>query len=375
MDDKSELEHLLANGYLVVGPIMSLSELTQRDSLANFLSVFSVTLSIKTLLDPVNRNSTLIMLRHPSTGQKIEIITSDHLVIRRAKAQQSYQEEPIGLLIRALCSALGGRYSHERIFHLDQLIASLDGLWNWQFKLGERVGTFEAIKRLETTDRGSAEEALDQLSHLLNFLAYRYQVGLYMQHSSISQIPRLEPTVSIGPEERMLPAVTEKDIHDIEIVLTSPKAVVAVKGLNQSYIENCMPSRLSMLWAAAEHVFSNKPERLLSNDEILCLFKAAETIESLRKDPQRLGDFKKALRNPDRLPLKSRNLRMAETIAPVMNISIEVAYSKVRRASELRGKNVHRLSQGWKDIEDSEKFLQEALLCYIAKSKVPEKED
>jgi hypothetical protein len=374
LGDDSQLDNLLANGYLIVGPVMFLSELTEN-SIANFLSVFSVSLSPQTLLDPSNRNRTLIMLRHPSTGHQIEIISSDDHVITRAKGQRSYQEEPIGLLIRALCSALGGRSSRERIFHLDQLIPSLNGLWNWQFNLGERVGTFEASKRLETTDRGSAEEVLDKLNHLLDFLAYLYQVGFYIQHLSISQIPRLEPTVSVGPEERMLTAVTKEDIHDIEVVLSSPKAIVAVRGLNQSYIENCMPSRLSMLWAAAEHVFSNKPERLLSNDEITSLFKAAEIIESLRKDPQRLGDLKKALQDPDRLPLKSRNLRMAEAIAPVMNITTEVAYTKVRTASKLRGKNVHRLSQDWKDIEDSEKFLQEALLRYIAKCKVPEKED
>jgi len=374
LDDESQLDNLLANGYLIVGPVISLSELTQN-SIANFLSVFSVSLSPQTLLDPSNRNRTLIMLRHPSTGHQIEIISSDDYVITRAKGQRSYQEEPIGLLIRALCSALGGRSSRERIFHLDQLIPSLNGLWNWQFNLGERVGTFEAIKYLETTDRGSAEEALDKLNHLLDFFAYLYQVGFYIQHSSISHIPRLEPTVSVGPEERMLTAVTKEDIHDIEVVLSSPKAIVAVRGLNQSYIENCMPSRLSMLWAAAEHVFSNKPERLLSNDEIASLFEAAKTIESLKKDPQRLADFKKALQDPDRLPLKSRNLRMAEAIAPVMNITTEAAYTKVRTASKLRGKNVHRLSQDWKDIEDSEKFLQEALLCYIAKCKVPGKED
>ena len=374
IDGESQLDNLLANGYLIVGPVMFLSELTQN-SIANFLSVFSVSLSPQTLLDPSNRNRALIMLRHPSTGHRIEIISSDDHVITRAKGQRSYQEEPIGLLIRALCSALGGRSSRERIFHLDQLIPSLNGLWNWQFNLGERVGTFEAIKRLETTDRGSAEEALDKLNHLLDFFAYLYKVGFYIQHLSISKIPRLEPTVSDGPEERMLTAVTKENIHDIEVVLSSPKAIVAVRGLNQSFIENCMPSRLSMLWAAAEHVFSNKPERLLSNAEITSLFKAAEIIESLRMDPQRLGDFKKALQDPDRLPLKNRNLRMAEAIAPVMNITTEVAYTKVRTASKLRGKNVHRLSHDWKDIEDSEKFLQEALLRYITKCKVPEKED
>ena len=151
LGDESQFDNLLANGYLIVGPVMFLSELTE-DSIANFLSVFSVSLSPQTLLDPSNRNRTLIMLRHPSTGHQIEIISSDDHVITRAKGQRSHQEEPIGLLIRALCSALGGRSSRKRLFHLDQLIPSLNGLWNWQFNLAERVGTFEAIKRLETTD-------------------------------------------------------------------------------------------------------------------------------------------------------------------------------------------------------------------------------
>ena len=375
MNDKSQLELLLDNGYHVVGPVKPLVELKQK-SFLNFISVFSIKLSQQILLDPSNRNKTLIMLRQPSTGQQIEIITSEDHIITMAKTQQNYQNETIGMLIRSRCCALGGQSSNERIFHLDQLVASLDGFCNWQFKLGETVGVFEATKRLETIDRGSAEEELVKLNQLLDFLAYFYQVGFHIQHSTISQIPRLEPTVSVGPTERMLTAITQKEIlPDLEVMLASPKALVAIKGLNQSYIENCMPSRLSMLWATAEHVFSSKPERLLSIDEITFLFKTAETIESLKKDKQRLEKLKNALNDPDRLSVKSRNLRMAENIALVMHISTNEAESKVRKASQMRGKNLHRLSQNWKDIEDSEKFLQEALLCYITKSKEHEMED
>ena len=50
-----------------------------------------------------------------------------------------------------------------------------------------------------------------------------------------------------------------------------------------------------------------------------------------------------------------------------MGISVDDAYHRVHTASELRGKHGHQLWKNWGDIEASEKFLQEALLCYLKK--------
>lgn len=372
MDKNFQIERLLTDGYLIVGPVIPIANL--YNSISKFLAVFDISDSRQTLLDPRNRDKTLIMLKHPSTKQRIQIITSDVTTINKALAQRRYQEEPIGLLIRAQCSALGGRSSDERVFHLDQLIPSIDGLWNWHFKLGKTVGTFEAIKRLETTNSFAAEKDLDSLSHLLGSLAYIYQVGFFIQHSTISKILRMETTVSWGPEERMLSAITKKEVQDIESLLASPEAIVAIKGLNQAYIENCMPSRLSMLWSAVEQVFSSRSEPLLNKKEIEALLKAADKIESLKADNKRLTNLSEALKNPDRLPLKSRNLRMAEAIASVLKMDFNMAYSKVKKASEMRGKNVHSLAQSWKDIKESEAFLQKALLAYIAATQVSKQE-
>lgn len=366
MDDSSQLEQLLTEGYQIVGPIKSIADLLHT-SISNFLAVFDITDGRKILLDPRNRSKSLIMLRNLSTQQRVEIITSDEQTINRALAQQSYQDEPIGLSIHAQCSALGGRSIDQKHFNLDQLIPSLNGLLNWQFKLSKTAGTFEAIKQLDTTNRADAVEELDKLEHLFDSLAYIYQVGFFIQHYNISYITRLGLTVFFGSEERMLQAITKKEFQGIEALLTSPEAIVAAKGLNQSYIENLMASRLSMLWSAAEDVFSSIPEHLLTKDEITDLLMAADKIVSLNKDTQRLNMLKESLHNPDRLPLKSRNLRMAEAIAPLMNINTEVAYSEVRKASKMRGKSVHGLSNN--DIpkmKESEAFLQKALISYIA---------
>jgi len=368
MDDHAKLERLLADGYLLVGYVLPFSKLTP-ESIANTISVFSIQLAPEILLDPSNKTKSLVMLRHSSTGQQVEIVTSNERTISRANEQLRYQREPIGTLIRARCAALGGRTSRQRIFHLDRLVASLKGLRGWDFKLGDTVGTFEIVIRLKSTDTGAIEETIDELQRLLDCLAISQQVGFHIQHCSVVAIPRLEPSVSIGPEERMLSPVTPVEVHNIVVGISSSKAMVAAEGLNQAYIENCMPSRLSRLWAAAEDVFGGKPELLLEEAEVKYLIGEANRIESLGNDPARLKKLKDTVSNPDRLPLKSRNERMADNIAPILSISIEEAYSKVRLASELRGKHGHQLLANWENIEASEKFLQEALLCYLRKQK------
>ena len=159
--------------------------------------------------------------------------------------------------------------------------------------------------------------------------------------------------------------------HDIVAAISSSEAVIAAEGLNQAYIEKCMPSRLSRLWVAVEDVFGGKPKPLLNEEEVKQLIAQARGIESLRNDSGRLQRLKDALSNPDRLPLISRNERMSDAIAPIMGISVKEAYSKVRLASELRGKHGHQLGANWKDIEASEEFLQEALRSYFTRQKMP----
>lgn len=366
MDDYAKLERLLADGYFVVGDVFHLAKLAP-ESMANFVSVFSIQLSPKILLDPSNKTMSLVMLRHLSTGHRVEILTSDERTISRADERLRYQREPIGTLVRADCSALGGRTSRQRIFHLDRLVASLKGLWGWDFKLGDTVGTFEVVIHLKSTDTGAIEETIDKLQRLLDCLAISQQVGFHIQHYSVVAIPRLGPSVSIGREEMMLSPVTTEEIHNIVAVISSSEAVVAAEGLNQAYIENCMPSRLSRLWAAVEDVFGGNPKLLLKEAEVRYLIDQAKGIESLRTDSDRLKKLREALSDPNRLPLVSRNERMADAIAPILSISAEEAYIRVRLASELRGKHGHQLLANWENIEASEKFLQEALLCYLRK--------
>lgn len=363
MDEYDKLEELLEGDYFVV-VVLPLSRITTK-TIDNIYSVFSIEFGMEILLDSSNSGKCLLMLRHKYSGHRVEILTSNEHAIKRANEQYEYQDESIGTIVRANCVALGGRSVSQRIFHLDDLVASLNDFSDWKFEL-KNFGTFEVVIQLDSIEDGDIEETINKLQCLLDCLAISQQVGFHIQHYSKSAIKRFNANISIGPEERSLEKVNLEEITNIEkIISISTEASTAARGLNQSFIENCLPSRLSMLWAASEHVFGSKAEKLLTDKEIGALISAANEIESLKEDKSRLDKFKETIRDPNRLPLENRNIRMAKAISQVMNLSEEDTYSKVRDASRLRGKHVHDISMNWKDIEISEKFLQKALLCYL----------
>jgi chromosome condensin MukBEF MukE localization factor len=97
MEDYAKLERLLADGYLIVGYVLPFSRFTP-ESIANTISVFSIQLAPEILLDPSNKTKYLVMLRHPSTGQQVEIVTSDKRAISRANEQLRYHKSRLALL-------------------------------------------------------------------------------------------------------------------------------------------------------------------------------------------------------------------------------------------------------------------------------------
>ena len=366
MDDYGELEKLHSAGYFIVGPLLQPGALSDTKRKA-FVSFFGVTTSYETLCDPANKDKFLVMLRYRSTGERREILTSDSRAMELVRKQLQYQEEPIGTVVHVRCAALGGRYSSQRIFHIDELLPSLDGIMGWKLVAGDFVGTFSGEKRLQSVDNNAAKEVLAEFDLLLDCLTILLEVGFYIQHYSISPITRcLAPTFGVwGPEETMLRSVSVKDIEIVQKLLSNPEASDAAKGLRQAYCESLPASRLWRMWAAVEDAFNTKPERLLEKGEVEDLMICAEGIEGLKGDSDRLMKLREALLSHVQLSRVGRNERIANKIASVMGISVEEAKEKVREASRIRGKHSHEFSADVEGVEDSEKFLQEALRRFL----------
>ena len=372
MDDYEKLERLLSEGYLIAEPVYPLGQLNPQ-SIDRFIRFFHFETAFEALLDPGNKDKLLVTLGHPNTGSRVEVLACDEATIARVNKQLDYQREPVGTVIHARCVVVDNSSRDRQACHgLDRLVASLDGLQGWRFTLlGNQPPTFGVEMRLESTDVRSVEEAKEALRRLLDYLAYSERIGFHIQDLVVGPIRRcsLNPYVlGIGPEERLLDAVTREEMAGIGSILARSKTRAAARGLNQAYVENYMPSRLSMLWAALEDVFSTKPQPLLSREERNALLNQAEQIATFKVDGDRLDRLKAALSDPDRLPKKGRNERIAQSIAPIIGTSEDKAYLELTKASRLRAKNVHKLSEDdWNAMAAAIGFLERVLRCYLDK--------
>lgn len=365
MEHVDLVNQLISQGYMVVGFVMPMNRFA-ADSVANSRTVFSIRTAVEELLNPRNRNKHLILLRRLSDGDQIELITDEMAAVNRANEQIAYQREPVGQIIRARCAVLGSEHDDERIFHVDRLIPSLNGLSEWEISMDETAGIFQAVLRLDNIEKDKALLAIERLEQLLNSLASVIGVGFRLQHHSIAHLMRADVSVSFGPTERNLQPLSQEQISRVEKMLSVDAALEAADGLNQSYVENLMPSRVARLWAAVEHLFSSEPKHLLSEDEIKELIACADRITPLANDDGRMKRLKEALKNPDRLSLKGRNERLADAIGPLVGITSAEALDRIRKISSLRGKHVHQLSSGdWEALRACEDFLQQVLQSEI----------
>lgn len=365
MDELKELKKYLNDGYLLDGPVLRLSEKTPK-SIAEAYSFFEINIDLNVLLDPANKDKTMLLLRHPNIKKRIAILTSNNQVISKAISQYKYQRERIGTIMNFQVVALGGRSDKERIFHLDQFISSLDGLFGWKFSLGSNIGEFKIEIKSNSVDDTDTIEILSRLQLILDYFAFYFGVGFHIRHKFITNIPRIGPYVSgIGGEERMLSPVTTTELEKINSLKGKHLLLEAMRGLREAYIETTMPGRISRLWSTIETIFGEKQQKLLSDSEIEEILSNAALISSLEKDSKRLGKFKDTLQ---KATLTSRNEHIATNIALTMDKGFKETYQDVKMASMLRGKHLHRiLMEDVDNMQSSEKFLQAALITYIEK--------
>jgi hypothetical protein len=347
VNSTEELERLLSEGYLV-HHIRNISNHTVQ-SLKEVHKFFDMSTNLDVLLNPDNRQKSIILLKNLSLGKNVEIVTEDINTIKKAEEQLRYQNEPIGAILHVNVSALGGSSTKERIFHLDNLVSSLDNLWGWKFKLGDKVGEFVIDINLNSWLAVDIERELGRIQILLDYLAVRLGIGFLIRHHSFAHIPRANvPFVKyIGAVERMVELIDKQDIS---------------RDLEQ------MMACVEYLQAAHESTFSDKPQKLLTNGEIKLLIKCIEQIPSLDNDNDRKRKLEEVLNDPNRLPLLTRNQRIANSIAAVLKIDPVDCYGRVRRTAELRGKHSHQITDvEMSEMEKSEKFLQKALRRYLQK--------
>ncbi|NMC67326.1 MAG: hypothetical protein GYA61_03775 [Spirochaetales bacterium] len=366
MNDFQKITELIKQKYHLES-ITPISNINQKN-IESFIAVFNPKIvNREFFLAPENKDKYLIQFRDlKKKFKREEIITGDKKAINKAMEYKAYLNQPIGISIHATCVAMGSGSSDMMIAHIDRLIPSLKEVFGWKFKLINRTGAFSADIKIHSTNKVKEHQALDQLQRFLDALAIIKNTGFHIQNYSVAPIPRHRAPHGggWGPTEHMIPPLNDKEAKNlINIINANDKVICASKGLNQAYIENLLPSRVARLWATVEHIFNTEPQPLLKQNEIDKIINSAKDIGSL--DKERLNNLKGAISSPERLALVGRNKRIAKSIASLVNINEKEVHEKIRIASEARGKNVHEISDEWKVLKESEKFLQEVLLSFI----------
>jgi hypothetical protein len=119
-----------------------------------------------------------------------------------------------------------------------------------------------------------------------------------------------------------------------------------------------------LLWAITEAVFNDKPELLLSSEEIRPILKRARAIKTL-KGQTRLAELECALRDPNRLPSVSRNKRISKNIAEALELNTDDVFREIKNASEARGKFLHELKSDLEKLHRAERYLRTTLETYL----------
>lgn len=368
-DQLPVLRDLVRRGYLVQA-IFAISSITQSlggDFFATFVGFDQFR---STIFDPDNAEKKVILLIDESANDRPVFLTDNEDVIEYARVEKERQDELIDIDIHAVCIALGGLdYTDRRFFDIEQFVESIDQKWGWRFRPGEREGEFFGEFHLDTYDPILAEQKVAELQVILDIIAVGKGIGFQVQHHSFSSHHRMtRPSIgAMSQTSRRLPILSSSNIGATRFLLEHPDPELerAFRGINQSYIENCLPSRLSMLWATAEELFGGKPRPLLSDDEIRSLLTAVDQIESIKEDKRKYDRITTILKDPQYISEKSRNEMIAESIAKYLPLPKEDIVREVKQASSIRGKNVHQIRKDWSEIKESEKFLRSAIIAFL----------
>jgi hypothetical protein len=338
-----------------------------KSSYSSFIKVFPLKLTEEMVNDPTNLDKQIIILYHPS-GNLEYILTSDSNLIERAKENIDFINEPVGTHLFISCLVIRGS-THDHDYDLTNVVRSLNGLNGWEVSIDDNCESFKIdIKTDFILDEHQIKTIIKKIQYILDFLAITLGVGLQIKYYRVGKILRKAPSVIFGIIEERFPSLDVQTIEKIRGIISLDEDINVIKarrGLNESYRENTLPSKLSRLWSCVEDLCFNEPQdHLLSPDELNKIKEFSGKLETLASDRERLDKFYSIISNPKILNLKGRNEIIAETISSKLGIAYAEAYDKIKEISRRRGEHVHNFQEDWEGLKDAKEFLERVLLRY-----------
>ncbi|MBN1360841.1 MAG: hypothetical protein JW993_09625 [Sedimentisphaerales bacterium] len=304
-----------------------------------------------------------LLLVHPD-GQKLLCHMKDPEAIAFVAGLVKEKKAVIGYDLRVYCSGIGSSTILGRKLHLNSVVDELCASLGWDASVSKYPHTFEVAFTVEGEQESLLAQKLDEVRRVVLALSLRNRLGFVVAASPSAPRWRV-PVFSglLGIEERSVDAPTQEQLAYVERVCAHPDASVAAAALQDLYSQVSDNARITVGWAAIEHVFDCRARHLLDKCELRSLLDVVGCLDNIPAGKrERLREI---LRDPNLVSFERRNDRIARNISERTGVALEEALKKVKSLANERGGRVHTLLNRAKPPAQHVGFIEETLWAII----------
>ena len=304
-----------------------------------------------------------LSLMHPD-GRKLMYYLRDSEAIKFAAGLVEEQNTVIGYDLCVYCSGIGPDTIHGRKLYLDSVVNELRELLDWDLSVPDYPYTFEVSFKIEGDDQAALDDNLDEVRKVALALSLRNGLGFVVGSSSPGTRYQGQPfSLKMGLVERNVRGLTPAQLAYVKQVCADPDALAAAEALQAPYCQVSDDSRITVGWAAIEHIFARPAEHLLDSTELESLLDVVGSLDSIQVEKR--DRLQKVLRKPDLVASEGRNARIARSISERTGETFEEVYDKVRSLAQERGRRVHALSDQARPLAQHVDFVEGVLWAII----------
>jgi hypothetical protein len=300
---------------------------------------------------------------HPD-GRKLMYYLRDSEAIDFAARLVEEQHTVIGYDLCVYCSGIGPDTIHGRKLYLDSVVNELRELLDWELSVSDYPHTFEVLFKIEGDDQAALDDNLDNVRKVALALSLRNCLGFVVGSSSPGTRYQGQPfSLKMGLAERNVRGLTPAQLAYVEQVWADPDALAAAEALQALHCQVSDDSRITVGWAAIEHIFARPAEHLLDSTELEALLDVVGSLDSIPVEKR--NRLQEVLRSPNLVASERRNARIARSISERTGKTFEEVYDKVRSLAQERGRRVHALSDQARPLAQHVDFVKGVLWAVI----------
>jgi len=238
-------------------------------------------------------------------------------------------------------------------------------LMGWEIQVDDGEKSFNALFRVEGDSQQEGYARIEELEDVLLALSVKNKVGCEILTIAWGAKCAGQPfAIWAGRPESVPREIDHTDVQKIR-VLREKGGEQLLSDLGRFYGRVTHGAKIIFGFSLLEMLFDEKPSHILSKDEITDILRKATEIDSVANSEAKQRRLQDVLSNPNLMPKKNRNERIATKIAALMNIPEDTAYAKIRALSQLRAAPAHSTKERIEGISQASTFIEEVLLRYM----------